>query len=302
MTKKISLLITTKNRLTDLQVTLANLSSLLNSEEVECLLYDDGSTDGTSQFVQANYPNIKLYRNEVSKGYMFNRNFLLNNCIGDYAISLDDDAHFLSKKVATTITEHFEAHPKCGVIAFRIFWGKAIPVTTSTSELPTRVKGFVGCGHIWNMKAWRDIPNYPEWFVFYGEEDFAAYQLFKKNWEIHYLPEVLVNHRVDIKSRKKQDDYQMRLRRSLRSGWYLYFMFYPLSLIPKRIGYTLWRQIQLKVLKGDWKASLGILQAVGDVVIHIPRLLKQSNRLTLQEFQVFSKLADVKVYWKPEKK
>ena len=27
------------------------------------------------------------------------------------------------------------------------------------------------------MKTWRDIPNYPEWFIFYGEEDFARESL-----------------------------------------------------------------------------------------------------------------------------
>jgi hypothetical protein len=30
------------------------------------------------------------------------------------------------------------------------------------------------------MESWRDSPNYSDWFVFYGEEDFAAHQLFEK--------------------------------------------------------------------------------------------------------------------------
>jgi GT2 family glycosyltransferase len=148
------------------------------------------------------------------------------------------------------------------------------------------------------MKAWRDIPNYPEWFVFYGEEDFASYQLFKKNWEIHYLPEILVNHRVDIKARKKSNDYRLRLRRSLRSGWYLYIMFYPKREIPLRFAYTFWIQIKRKVLKGDKRATIAIVQAFGDVLINIPRLLYSSNRLTEKEFKAYSELAETKIYWK----
>jgi glycosyltransferase involved in cell wall biosynthesis len=124
MKKKISILITTKNRIEDLKITLTNLVGLIDDSAVECMVYDDGSTDGTSQFIQENYPNISFFKNEVSKGYMYNRNFLLNHCSGDYAVSLDDDAHFLSENVVENIERYFESQPKCGVIACRIFWGK----------------------------------------------------------------------------------------------------------------------------------------------------------------------------------
>ena len=80
MSKKISILITTKNRIADLKVTLFNLAKIINDAEVECIFYYDGSTDGTAIFVKENYPNIIFFRNEVSKGYMYNRNYLLNNC------------------------------------------------------------------------------------------------------------------------------------------------------------------------------------------------------------------------------
>jgi hypothetical protein len=65
------------------------------------------------------------------------------------------------------------------------------------------MKSFAGGAHAWRMSAWRQIPDYPSWFIFHGEEDFAAYEMFKKRLEIHYLPSVLVHHRVDLKARKK---------------------------------------------------------------------------------------------------
>ena len=299
MNKKISILITTKNRIADLQVTLSNLAKLINDEAVECMVYDDGSTDGTAQFIQENYPNITFFKNEVSKGYMFNRNYLLNHCSGDYAVSLDDDAHFLSENVVENIERYFEIQPQCGVIACRIFWGKTTPTSIVTKQLAQRVNGFVGCGHVWNLKSWRDIPNYPEWFVFYGEEEFASYQLFKKGWEVHYVPELLVQHRVDIKARKNANDYSERLRRSFRSGWYLYLLFYPWPIIPKKLAYTLWVQIKTKVLKGDGRATKGLVLALWDVFIHIPRLLKESNRFSSDEFKKYSNLEPTKIYWRP---
>lgn len=300
MNKKFSILITTKNRLEDLKFTLNSLKDFILTEEVECLVCDDASTDDTFEFVKNNYPKIILYRNEKSLGLIHNRNVLLNHCSGDYAISLDDDAHFLSQNVLDNIMAYFENHPKCGVLACRIFWDKESPVTTATKNKSKRVKGFVGCGHVWNLKAWHEIPNYPEWFVFYGEEEFACYQLFKKGWEVHYVPNLLVQHRVEIKARKNDSDYAQRQRRSFRSGWYLYLMFYPWQVIPYKMAYTLWIQIITKVLQGDVRATKGLFLALWDVFIHIPRLLKESNRFSTEEFKKYSNLEPTKIYWRPE--
>lgn len=296
---KFSILITTKNRKDALGFTLSKLNYLLESG-VECIICDDGSTDDTAAFLEAEYPNIKYIQNKKSKGLIYSRNRLLNLVTTEFAISLDDDAHFVTENPLESIVRHFEQNATCGLIALRIFWGLESPANIVFNEETTRVKGFVGCAHVWRMRAWQDIPNYPEWFIFYGEEDFAAYQLYKKGWEIHYLPEVLVNHRVDIKSRKNEKDYRLRLRRSLRSGWYLYLLFFPWSKIPRRFAYTLWMQIKTKVLKGDWRATLAIMQALGDVIINLPKLLKNSNRLSVQEFMDYNKLSDTKIYWTPE--
>ena len=297
-----SILITTKNRKEDLAFTLRKMSHLLKDNDIEFVVFDDGSIDGTYEFVKNNFPTVKLQRNPISTGYIFCRNKMLYETKASYAISLDDDAHFITQNPLESIAKHFDENPTCGLIAFRIFWGLETPKETVTNEENNCVKGFVGCGHVWRMKAWNDIPNYPEWFVFYGEEDFAAYQLFKMKWEIHYLPEVLVNHRVDIKGRKNEQDYRLRLRRSLRSGWYLYLMFYPWREVPRRFVYTLWMQIKNKVLKGDWKATNAIIQALSDVIINLPRLLSNSNRLSVKEFREYNKLPDTKLYWIPENK
>lgn len=300
MKVQFSILITTKNRLEDLKITLQKLELLLSNEKVECMICDDASTDGTFEYIKSHYPNIQLLKNIKSLGLIHNRNVLLNSCKGDYAISLDDDAHILTDNTLEIISSYFENNPKCGVIACRIFWSKEEPIVIATKNKSERVQGFVGCGHIWNLKAWREIPKYPEWFVFYGEEDFASFQLFKKGWEIHYVPQILVQHRVEIKERKKHEDYSVRFRRSFRSGWYLYIMFYPLTLIPKRMLYTLWVQIKSKVLRGDLVAFKGLILAHLDVLINLPKLLRYSNRLTHQEFKEYNNLTPTKIYWHPE--
>jgi GT2 family glycosyltransferase len=174
------------------------------------------------------------------------------------------------------------------------------PKIIVSNEKSQRVQGFVGCAHVWRMKAWRDIPNYPEWFVFYGEENFASYQLFKKDWTVNYLPGVLVNHRVNVKSRRNNSDYGIRLRRSLRSGWYLFFLFYPLQKISRKMAYSIWMQLKLKVFKGDLKALFAIVLALLDLVWNMPRIIKNSSRLTKEEYKTYNELPETKIYWQQE--
>lgn len=294
-----SILISTKNRLTDLTFTLNKIGCLLENNTVTCIVYDDGSTDGTFEYVKQNYPNITIERNEVSKGYIFCRNKMLNETKADYAISLDDDAHFLTENPLETIQKHFEENSQCGLIALRIFWALEAPVSKASNEKAHRVQSFVGCAHVWRMAAWRTIPNYPEWFVFYGEENFASYQLFKMNCEIHYLPEVLVNHRVNVKARRNHVDYTIRLRRSLGSGWYLFFLFYPISVIPRKMVYSLWMQFKLKVFRGDFQALLAIVLALLDLGWNMQKIMKNRNRLTQKEYEEYHQLSETKLYWKP---
>lgn len=299
--KKFSILITTKNRLADLSYTLLKIKYLLERQDVVCILCDDGSTDGTSDFIKANYPDIQLIRNEKSKGLIYSRNKLLHLTTSEYAISIDDDLHFITENPLELISAYFDQHPTCGLIGFRIFWSASEPTSITTSEKPHRMKSFVGCGHVWRMSAWHQIPDYPAWFIFHGEEDFAAYELFKKQIEIHYLPSVLGHHRVDLKARKAHADYALRLRRSLRSGWSLFFLFFPVQKIPRLMAYTIWMQLKLKVFKGDFKALQAIVLALLDCIGFIPKILKNKNRLTTEEYEEFQKIENIKLYWKPEK-
>jgi glycosyltransferase involved in cell wall biosynthesis len=295
-----SILITTRNRLRDLIFTLKKISSLLDQKNVECVVFDDGSDDGTYEYLIENFPSIHVQQNKISKGYIFCRNKMLNESRADFSISLDDDAHFVTENPLELIQNYFEQNQNCGLIALRIFWGLEEPSAIFSNQKNQQVRGFVGCAHVWRMKTWRDIPNYPEWFVFYGEEDFAAFQTLKKRWEIHYFPSILVNHRVNIKARKNNADYTIRLRRSLRSGWYLLFLFYPIRKIPREFAYSLWIQFKTKVFKGDFKALQAICLAVFDLIWNLQKILKNSNRLTQREFHDYSNLPQTKLYWQPD--
>ena len=63
--------------------------------------------------------------------------------------------------------------------------------------------------------------------------------------------------------------------------------------------YSLWIQFKLKVFKGDFKALQAIILAKFDLVWNMPRILINSNRLTLKEFDIYNRLPETKIYWQP---
>ena len=183
-----SILISTKNRKDNLFYTLNSLFNKIKSNNFEVVVFDDGSTDGTSEMLKEHFPKVIIQKNKKSRGYIFCRNSMLNDSIADFAISLDDDANFLTDNPFEIIESFFSQNPKCGLIATRIYWDKNEPIDKSSLEKKVQVKSFVGCGHVWRMKAWQEIPNYPEWFEFYGGERFASLKLFKKNGKFIMYP------------------------------------------------------------------------------------------------------------------
>ncbi|RZJ28994.1 MAG: glycosyltransferase family 2 protein [Flavobacterium sp.] len=296
---KFSIQISTKDRKDDLMRTLKCVSRLI-SDSVECIVFDDGSTDGTSDLIKEHFPQIIIRRNEVSKGYISCRNLMLNATNAEFVISLDDDSEFLCKSPLSAIEAHFNENPDCGLIAFRIFWGAMPPEIQRSDDYPQRVRGFVGCGHAWRMSAWREIPDYPEWYQFYGEEVFAAMQLFKKQIEVHYLPQVFVHHRVDMKKRgEDKADSVSRFSHSLRNDWNNFLIFYPMGKAVRKIGYSGWTQLNTKVFNGRKELFVPLLKVMKDTVVNVSRIRRNRNPLTDSQYDSFAKLPPAKIFWKP---
>jgi hypothetical protein len=67
------------------------------------------------------------------------------------------------------------------------------------------------------------------------------------------------------------------------------------------MAYSLWIQFKSKVFRGDFKALIAIGLAMLDLVWNIPRIIKNSNRLTKKEYEAYNQLPETKIYWQPEK-
>ena len=110
----VSIAICTKDRRDELRAALT--SAFEQDGDVEVLVYDDGSSDGTSDLVKADFPDARLWRGETSIGPTGGRNKLFGEARAPIVISLDDDAVFQSPIVVRETLRDF-GHPRVGSVA-----------------------------------------------------------------------------------------------------------------------------------------------------------------------------------------
>jgi glycosyltransferase involved in cell wall biosynthesis len=106
--------ITTRNRKEDLVKSLASV--MTQSVPVEVLVIDDGSTDGTSEMVRNQFPQVQLHRFETSSGLIVRRNRAAAMAESPIIFSLDDDAFFSSPFVVEQPLREFD-DPRVGAVA-----------------------------------------------------------------------------------------------------------------------------------------------------------------------------------------
>ena len=298
--KEISILITTFNRKKELIFTLNALREVIADEGI--YIWDDASTDNTFDYISSEYPEINIFQNAVNKGLIANLNQLMQASPTEYVLSLDDDAYFLNPEGLEKAMSFMQENLNCAVLSFRLFWGLQKPASQKTSENTYQVSNFLGGAHLMRKSAWDNyITSYPEWYHFYGEEDYAAMKLFRAEQMVFYFPKVLVHHRVSLKNRKKSaEETNLRSQWALQAAWSNYLIFHPKQKAWFKIIYSIKEQLRLKFLKGDFDILMSIGKAGLALIQNRQHRQKLDLRFSNERLRAYLSLPQAPVYWKPE--
>ncbi len=194
---KLSIVFLNFNKLEETEKTSNTLQSLCkNREDIEIIAVDNGSTDGTAEFLQRqkNINAILLPDNTGIAGYSAG----FEKAKGEFLLILDDDSSPKDLVNIDQTLEKFSLYPEIGLIAAHIQepdgkpqWSWHIPQSKNFSRSPA----FIGCGFIIKRALFKKIGWYPEHFFLYQNEIDVSFQVRLQGSDIFYDPDFIIVHR-----------------------------------------------------------------------------------------------------------
>lgn len=227
-----SIVITTKNRKEELRLALR--SAVEQAGRPEVIVIDDGSTDGTSEMVRSEFPQVILHRFEESKGlvarrneaarligggdkervhqsggYVVRRNEGAQLATGDVIFSIDDDAVFSTPRIVEQTLLEFDS-PRIGAVAIPYIEprkeNRAFQRAPSCDKIwiaPT----FIGTAHALRRDLFLQLGGYREHLIHQGEEMDYCIRLFAAGYVVRLGNADLIYHNESPKRDLRRMDF-----------------------------------------------------------------------------------------------
>lgn len=219
----VSVCILSYNRKSDLAHTL----ELLQRDpygRLELLVADNASVDGTPELLHKRFPDVRLFTHPENIG-IDALNTAFRAARGEIILVLDDDS-WPEPGAITRAVARFEEKPPLGLLACDIIepksrkrWDMAyLPLHPGHGPQPWHC--FVGCGFFVRTALLRAMGGYPEDFFLYANEAPVAAEVLLRGYDIEFLPEVRVFHKMPSRqSGFSQNHVFYGLRNDLQTAW-----------------------------------------------------------------------------------
>ncbi|WP_276353614.1 glycosyltransferase family 2 protein [Cohnella caldifontis] len=196
------------NRIEDVRESLNRIREQ-HYPHIETIVVDNGSTDGTVEMIQSEFPGVRLIRMYKNMGIeAYNIGFA--NARGEYTVIIDDDS-FPAPNAIRRMVDKFEADERLGVVAFdvRNFYSyddikKEAETTDTVTNAPAAndyFMSFNGAGAGVRTSVLRQIGGYPEEFFLYNNELDSAFRIWDAGYKIQSFPDVVAYHKYSPKNR-----------------------------------------------------------------------------------------------------
>ncbi|MBT3812913.1 MAG: glycosyltransferase [Gammaproteobacteria bacterium] len=194
---KLSIVFLNFNKLTETQETAIHLQALCATRhDIEIIAVDNGSVDGTAEYLQAQPGIISILLPDNSGIAAYSAGF--NKAQGDYLLILDDDSCPQNLSGIDQALLTLDQRDDIGVIAAHIQtpdgnpqWSWHLPISDTFCRSPF----FIGCGFLIRRELFAKIGWYPDDFFLYQNEVDVSFQVRLQGYDIFYDPACIIVHR-----------------------------------------------------------------------------------------------------------
>jgi GT2 family glycosyltransferase len=214
-----SIVIVTKDRRDELRRALE--SALEQTCRPDVIVVDDGSTDGTTEMIAAEFPQVLLHRAGCSQGYVRQRNVGVGLAVTPVVVFIDDDAVLVSRRTVEQTVRDFE-EPRVGAVAIPYVDvdGSGMYVRGRQQRGAVLVTSeFVGTAAAVRRDVFDRLGGFRESIFHQGEErDFCA-RLLAAGWVVRVGGADAIHHHPSARRDVRRMDLYGR-RNTILYAWY----------------------------------------------------------------------------------
>lgn len=184
------------NRKNELQTTLTNVFCQ-DYNEIEVIVIDNASSDGTLEMVRSHFPTVKVIALDKNIG-IAGWNIGFKSAKGNYILVLDDDSYPLRNSIKGGV-ELLESSKDTGILAFNIY--NSYFKFSETLSFPKYPRTFIGCGALIRREVIETVGYYNSLIFIYNNELEYSARCYDKGIRIIYAEHLQIIHNQSMRSR-----------------------------------------------------------------------------------------------------
>jgi len=271
----------------------------------EVILVDNGSTDGSVEYVHNKFPIVKIVENKRNLGFAEGNNIGIRNASGNYIILLNNDIK-LNKNFIRELVKVADSNKRIGMVAPKIVYFDTDNIDTIGLRLfksglawdtkdPSKANAVIApCAGaaLYKRKMLDDIKINNEYFdkdfFIYCEDLDLGLRAQARKWKYSYAPKAIIHH-LHSATMGKHKDRSVYL--SHRNNVWVIIKNFPTKVLIKNFLWITLAQLAtvlIYVRKGKTKI---ILKSKIDAIKGLKKILKKrkkiqyKRKITEYEFQ-----------------